>query len=358
MTNFESRRDFLRKITIGGAKVAGALALGDLLTACSPAFSQDASKSKPTTTIPVGADTTVVPQAASVKPTEQTPDTNEFIKPITKAEIRTLIDNLSESPYKGFIQRLGLPFFEDTLPSTITIGETSMPLYPTVLTTTQESGLINGRSGIRKLVVQNPTIATIDRNPNATVTAYVPYLYREGNTLAAIVLPFANGRKIGSGIGAHISLNFPKDAPLTKDQISILPGLRVATLIKESMTVAVNSGMMASIKIDPLTLYNTQGGKMEVLSQTYTDLLNQLGKFAAYMDWIPFILGIKALQDNPAATAAMRSYSTYNNTVGEIIKTDFGNRIEDLIPNSAKWIRQNIALMNVIRHIGDFNQEP
>lgn len=291
------------------------------------------------------------------KPSEKIPATNEFLKPITKAEIRTLINNLRESPYKSFIRNLGLPFFEDTLPSKITIGGVSMPLYPTVLAITQEPGNIGGRATIRNLTIHNPTISTVKGDPNSKVIAFVPYLYGEGES-TPISVPFQDGRKIASGVGARISLNFPPDVPLTKDLASVLPGLRVASLIKEGMTVAVQSGMMASMKTEPMAVDTTQGGKVEALSQTYTDLSNQKGKFTAYMDWIPLILGVKALQDNSSAIAALRSFKNYNNTVGEILKMDFGNSVQDLIPNTAKWIRQNLALMTEIGNIGNFDQLP
>ncbi len=54
----------------------------------------------------------------------------------------------------------------------------------------------------------------------------------------------------------------------------------------------------------------------------------------------------------------MRSFRNYNNVVGEIIKMDFGNNIQDLIPNTAKWIRQNMVLMNNIDRNGDITQLP
>lgn len=355
MSDFESRRDFLRRIPKRGVAVVSMLTVGGTLTACSPAFSNDRLQS--TSPIPARAEATAVNQVVTPKSSEQVLTTNEFLKPITKAEIRTLINNLKESPYKTFIKNLGLPFFEDVLPNTITIGGISMPLYPTVLAVTQELGQIGGRSTIRNLTVHNPTMTTVKGDPNSKVTALVPYLYGEGE-LTSISVPFQDGRVFASGVGSFISLNFPKDVNVTKDLAGVLPGLRVATLIKEGMTVAVQSGMMASMKTEPIAVNDGKGGRTEVLSQIYADLLNQRGRFAAHMDWIPFVLGIKAFQDNSSAIAAMRSFRNYNNIVGEIIKMDFGNNIQDLIPNTAKWIRQNIALMNNIDHIGNFTQQP
>ncbi len=289
MSDLESRRDFLRKIPKRGVVVVSMLTVGGALTSCSPAFSNDRSQS--TSPIPARAEVTVTNQEAIPKSTEQLSTTNEFLKPITKAEVRTLINNLKESPYKTFIQNLGSPFFEDVLPNTITIGGISMPLYPTVLTVTQDPGQISGRSMIRNLTVHNPTMTTAKGEPNSKVTVLVPYLYG-GGELTPILVPFQDGRVFASGVGSYISLNFPKDVNLTKDLAGILPVLRVAVLIKEGMTIAVQSGMMASMKTEPVAVNDAKGGRVEVLSQTYADLLNQRGRFAAYMDLIPFVLGI------------------------------------------------------------------
>lgn len=356
MSDLISRREFFRRTTKEVARVGGALILGEALTACSPSTSKDSPPVKLVSPVAKPISSEVVVKTQTNLP-ESTPVTNEFLKPITRAEIRNLINNLKEGPSKDFIKSLGLPFFQDILPKTITIGGINMPFYPTQLTTSQEPGSTGGRSTIRQLTNLNPEFVIIKGSPDTKVKALVPYLYGEGET-TSISVPFQDGRKIVSGIGAYINLNFPKDIPLTRDLVSILPGLRTATLAKEVMGIAINAGMMASMRIEPPFLDNNRGGKIEVLSQTFADLMNQEGKFSTYMDWIPFVLGIKALQDNSLALAAIRSYRDYNSAVGEILRVDFGNQTQNLIPNAARWIRGNLALMNNIDHIGTFDQEP
>lgn len=285
---------------------------------------------------------------------------NRLLGVIDKGLLEEVIGQLPNSLYRRYIEAMGLTFFRENTPSQVAFAGIAMPLYSSRIETERAGTIVYGEARIRNF--EAPKALTITKD--STISLPVPFVLEDNKPLLVAEMDIPRNKTFTTGLSPWILIRYPKDQEIDSRLKPILPETLAATIIKEVATIGVIANyiqiMATVVKSNNLEYrVNTkEAGDVEFLSHLYGNTTSRLGRLALLLDWTAFVFMVKAVSRQGQVVEAMRSYPLMTKPVDTILATDFGRRLEDLLPNTFAWCIRNRQLMESVTHRGDFNKVP
>lgn len=304
------------------------------------------------------------PQPQVTPEPEQYKKLSEVTPALTKAEVRSLLENLQASPYKDFVMRFGYPFFQDQPPPGIAFGEYKITFWDfrvRDISRPPEQG-IGGGATIRAVLKSTKIILQEDHN----FTIILPHIGADqpGESSVQLNSHYRQGDGLIEGIEPEIRWYYPKDTFIALTDINRYRKQREYTILKEAFTVAFSIAYFSEIinhmHLLGLPVYFDDGGRrIEVLSQSLIQAEHELPRLMAVRDICPFIIAAKAVQSNQALMEEIRSYSENVKTLDAISNLDFGAKPEEMVRKTIEFILQNKEVVRGVgQHVGHLDPFP
>lgn len=330
-----TRRGFIRDVALTGSALMG--------VSCMVGSKPDVQPSK--------SDTSLPPTAERIALKEVTP-------PLTKEEVRNLLEKLPASPYKDFAMRYGYQFFQDNPPKRINLSGVEITVADARVRDSEEQGTIGGRSTIR--TVRQGKILKLQQDHPFSIL--LPHIV-EGSDKDFIRgnINFAANQDFVQGIEPEVIWLSPKNSTVPLSEVENYKNTRRSAIIKEAFgaafMLAYIEEVIKNMQANNMPVsFDENGQKIEAVSQAIVSIINTNGKLAAISDLGPLVLAAKAMQSNSLLIDAMREKTANTeDALNVILNTDFGSPNE-MLGNSIKFILQNKDVMKKVEILGNLDQ--
>lgn len=289
------------------------------------------------------------PKNVPVEPTRESKNlvsVAENTPPLTKSEVRGLLENLQDNPYKKFVMQYGHPLLADNTPKSIFLAGENIQIADVGVVDVPSPELVfRGTFSMRvNLKTQQRRLIS-----NHLLDVFLPFITPEAQPFVARVSFEQNGF-FAEGIEPQISWIYPKSGLIPQDKLETYKKWRKFALIKEGFSLAFAVAYMESViqqmRMRNMPIHFNEGDtNLEGVSQGLLAIGLQAGRFTAMHDIGPFLLAAKAIQTDGLLLNEVRAHFQNARALDAIKHVDFGVDPKEMVQKTMEYMLQNKELV-------------